>query len=134
MSSKKVDSITNDRRWIWYVVFVAIVAWLAMWGVIQLAVNSTTKFLFFVLLFVALTSTFMPAVAYLNARFGRFCSVQVFRVRFVRQSIQMGLFVVVVAWLQMRRVLTLSIALILIGVLVLTEMFFITREPPVKGS
>ena len=134
MSSKKADPITQDRRWIWYVVFLALIAWLALWGVIQLAVNSATKLLFFVLLFLAIVSTFMPAVAYLNARFGRFCSVRVFRVRFVRQSIQIGLFVVVIAWLQMQRVLTLAIALVLIGVLILTEMFAMTREPPVKGS
>ena len=134
MSSKKVDSITKDKRWIWYVVFVAIVAWLALWGVIHLAVNSVTKLLFFVLLFFAVASTFMPAIAYLNARFGRFSTVRVYRVRFVRHSLQVGLFVIIIAWLQMQRVLNLTIALILIGVFVLTEMFLVTREPPVKKT
>jgi hypothetical protein len=134
MSSKKADSITKDKRWIWYVVFVAIVAWLALWGIIQLTVSSMTKLLFFVLLFFAVASTFMPAIAYLNARFGRFSDVRVYRVRFVRQSLQIGLFVIVIAWLQMQRVLSLTLALILVGVLILTEMFLITREPPVKKA
>ena len=89
---------------------------------------------FFGLLFLAIVSTFMPAIAYLNARFGRFSNARIYQLRFVRQSIQIGTFVVVVAWLQMQRALTLTITLILIGVLVLSEMFFITREPPVKGS
>jgi hypothetical protein len=134
MPSKKTDPITEDKYWIWYVVFIAIVAWLALWGVMQLGVSSITKVLFFVLLFFAIASTFMPAIAYLNARFGRFSSLRVYRVRFVRQSIQIALLVVIVAWLQMQRMLNLSIALILIGVIILTEMFLITREPPVKKT
>ena len=105
-----------------YIVFAAIVSWLVLWGVINLPVNSMTKVFFFSLLFFAITSTFMPAVAYLNARFGRFRSARVYRMRFVRQSIQIGVFVIVIAWLQMQRVLNLTTALILVGVFILVAV------------
>jgi hypothetical protein len=134
MPSKKTDPITRDRRWIWYVVFVAIVAWVGLWGILQRQITAMTKLLFFVLLFLAIVSTFMPAIAYLNARFGRFRTARVYRVRFIRQSIEIGLFVVIIAWLQVQRTLDLPVGLVLVGVLILTEMFLMTREPPAKGQ
>ena len=102
-----------------------------MLSVIQLPISSTTKMLFFGLLFAAVTTTMMPVVAYLNARFGRFRDARLYRVRFVRQSIWIGLFASVVAWLQARRMLEVTVGVILLAVLVLIEAFMITRENPV---
>jgi len=113
-----------------YAVLVALLAWAGLWGVLQLPITDASTVIFFVLLFVAITSTAMPPVAYLNARFGQVDSQRVYRVRFIRQSIWMGTFVVIAGWLQTRRILTVTLALILLAVLALTETFLITREAP----
>ncbi len=112
-----------------YALFVAIVAWSALWGVIQLPVSSLAQVLFFAALFCAITSTLMPAIAYLNARFSS-VPPRVHRFRFIRQSSQIGLMVVIIAWLQMLRVLDWTLALIVVGVFALIETFLITRESP----
>lgn len=117
-----------------YVALVALISWAGLWSAVQLPINDLTKTLFFALLFTSVASSMMPAVAYLNARFGRFHSQRVYYARFVRQSVLAGAFVVVIAWLQMRRVLSLTLAWILLAVFVLTETFLITRETPPDES
>ena len=129
----KADLATESKHWMLYVIFVAIVSWVGLWAVIQLAVTDATKALLFVLLFTSIVCTVMPAVAYLNARFARHKSLRIYRVRFVRQSVFCGLFTVILAWLQMRRALSVTLALILLAVFVLTETFLITRDAPAKG-
>jgi hypothetical protein len=128
--AKKPDPASQDRRWMPYAVLVALLAWAGLWGVIQLPITDASTAIFFVLLFIAITGTAMPPVAYLNARFGQVDSQRVHRVRFIRQSIWMGTFVVIAGWLQTRRILTVTLALILLAVLALTETFLITREAP----
>jgi hypothetical protein len=126
------DPSDSSKHWMLYVALVAVLAWAGFVSVIMLPPNELTKPAFFALLFASVGSTLMPAVAYLNARFGRFSSERIYRVRFVRQSILAGAFVVVVAWLQMRRVLSPTLGLILLAVFGLTETFLITRESPPK--
>ena len=109
-------------------------AWVGLWGLLQLSVNAVTKSLFFVLLFLAIASTTLPPLAYLNARFGKFRTSQAYRVRFLRQSIWFGLLVTGLAWLQMQRALSTTLAVILMAVFVLIETFLITRELPAKPS
>jgi hypothetical protein len=128
--ASKFDPGKTSKRWMLYAVLVALLSWAGWWSVIQLPPNDLTKSLFFVLLFIALGSTLMPAVAYLNARFGRFHDRHVYVIRFVRQSLLTGGFVVVVAWLQMQRVLSPTLALIVLAVFMLTETFLVTRETP----
>jgi hypothetical protein len=130
----RFDPTKMDKRWMLWAILVALLAWSAMWSVIQLPVNTLTKVLFFVALFGAISATLMPAIAYLNARFGRFQSKRVYQVRFARQSLFSGAFIVVVAWLQMQRSLSPTLALILMAVFILTETFLITREAPTDGS
>jgi hypothetical protein len=130
----KFDASKTSRRWMLYVALVALISWAGLWSAVQLPINDLTKTLFFALLFICVASSMMPAVAYLNARFGRFYSQRVYYARFVRQSILAGAFVVVIAWLQMRRVLSLTLAWILLAVFVLTETFLITRETPPDES
>ncbi len=122
----------SNKHWMLYVALVALMAWAGFASVVMLPPNDLTKPVFFCLLFASVGSTLMPAIAYLNARFGRFGSERVYHVRFVRQSILVGAFVVVVAWLQMRRVLSATLGLILLAIFVLTETFLITRESPPK--
>ena len=126
----KFDPSKTSKRWMLYAALVAVISWAGWWSVIQLPINDLTRTLFFALLFAAIGSSLMPAIAYLNARFGRFLNERTYHVRFVRQSILTSAFVVVIAWLQMRRVLSSTLALILLAVFVLTETFLITREAP----
>ena len=128
----KFDPSRASKRWMLYVVFVALIAWAAWWSVIQLPISDKTRTMFFVWLFVAIGTTLMPALAYLNARFGRFENRRVYHIRFVRQSIFGGAFLVIIAWLQMQRVLSATLALILMAVFALVETFLITRETPQK--
>jgi hypothetical protein len=128
--AKKPDQASHSRRWIAVAVLVALLAWLGLWGVVQLPITDASQAVFFALLFVATASTVMPPVAYLNARFAQVSEPRTYRVRFVRQSIWLGLFVVIAGWLQTRRILTVTLALILMAVLALTETFLITREVP----
>ena len=130
MASKKTRAITTNKRWMIYVILIAFASWAGLWGITYLPINGTSKSVFFVLLFSAITSTMMPVVSYLNARFGKFSNVRTYGVRFVRQSIWIGLFLAVTAWLQMQRALNATLALILMAVLVLIETFMITREAP----
>jgi hypothetical protein len=132
--TKKSNSADYDRQWITYAVLIATLSWLGLWGVTRFPVSDAALVVFFVLLFVAIASTVMPAVAYLNARFGKLESQRIYRVRFIRQSIWLGIFVVIVGWLQTRRMLTVTLALILMAVLALTEMFLITREVPPRSD
>jgi hypothetical protein len=128
--AKKPDPAGRDRRWMPYAVLAALLAWAGLWGVVQLPITDASKVIFFVLLFIAITSTAMPPVAYLNARFGQVGRERTHRVRFILQSVWMGTFVVIAGWLQTRRILTVTLALILLAVLALTETFLITREAP----
>lgn len=130
----KIDPNQANKRWISIAVLVAVFSWAGWWSVIQMPINALTKGLFFVLLFIAVASTLMPALAYLNARFGRFQSPRVYQVRFVRQSVLSGAFVISSSWLQMQRVLSSSLFLILFAVFVLVETFLITREAPPRES
>ena len=113
---------------------IALIAWTGLWGVTRLPVTDAAHVVFFILLFAAVTSTVMPPVAYLNARFARNDNQRVQRMRFVRQSIWIGTFVVIAGWLQTRRMLTTTLALILMAVLALMETFLITRELPSRSD
>ena len=128
------DPIQSSKRWMLYAALIAALAWLGLWGVIQLPITGPTRTLLFVLLFCAIVSTAMPPIAYLNARFGRCRHPRTFQARFVRQSIWLGLLTVVLGWLQMRRILTTALVVILVAVFVLTETFLLTRDRPSRGA
>jgi hypothetical protein len=128
------DPAKSSKRWMLYVILAAFLSWLGLWGLTQLPVTGPTRTLFFIVLLTGVTSTTMPPIAYLNARFGRSCDQRTFRARFVRQSTWLGLLIVILGWLQMRRILTTTLALILTAVFVLTETFLLTRERPLDGA
>ena len=132
--AKKPDLAGQSRRWMMIVVLVALLAWMSLWGVVQLPITNPSQVVFFALLFIATASTVMPPVAYLNARFAQDSNPRTHRSRFVRQSIWLGIFVVIAGWLQTRRILTVTLALILVAVLALTETFLITREGPLTSD
>ena len=86
----KYDPSQASKRWMLYAILIALIAWAGLWSAVQLPINDLTKALFFALLFVSVASSLMPAVAYLNARFGRFYSQRVYYARSVRQSVLVG--------------------------------------------
>jgi hypothetical protein len=128
------DPTKSSKRWMLFVILIAVLSWLGLWGLIQLPVTGPTRTLFFVVLLAGVTSTTMPPVAYLNARFGRCRDQRTFQARFVRQSFWIGLLIVMLGWLQIRRILTTTLAMILTAVFILTETFLLTRERPLSGA
>ena len=126
--SEKYDPAAESKRWMLYALSTAALSWAGLWGVVQLPITNASKTVFFGLLFAAIASTAMPAIAYLNIRFGGCRNQRAYRVRFVRQSVWLGLIVVIAGWLQMRRLLDVTLALILVAVFGLTETFLIMRD------
>jgi hypothetical protein len=138
------DPKEDKRRGTGYAIAVAAIGWLSLLMLVLRtypvrlpaaqgappARNLLAVGAFYVALFVAVSATLLPPAAYLNVRFGRFDSRQVFRRRYLRQSMFGGLFVVLVAWMQMQHMLTWTLGLVLLAVFVLTETFLITREMP----
>jgi hypothetical protein len=131
---KRFDPSQSNKRWLVYVISIALLSWLLLWGLVHLPVTDSTLVLFFVLLFVATVSTTMPFLAYLNARFGQCRTERRFQARFVRQSTWLGILVVVLAWFQTRRILTGMLAMILTAVFALIETFLLTRERPARST
>jgi hypothetical protein len=86
------------------------------------------QLLFLLFMFLSLGAGSVPITAYLNQRFAKSGWFERDRSRLVRQGIWFGLFGILLAYLQLIRALTWTIVIVLAGVFVLIEMFFITRE------
>ncbi|MBI5667309.1 MAG: hypothetical protein HZC41_04815 [Chloroflexi bacterium] len=86
------------------------------------------RWMFFVLLQLAVTGTVLPFVRYLNVRFTPVTDDLPPGGVIVRQSIWIGLFVVTCAWLQIPRVLNLPIAFFVALVFIILEVFLRSRE------
>lgn len=86
------------------------------------------RWLFFLLLHIAICGTVLPFVRYLNMRFMRIDGEPPPGGVIVRQSVWVGLWVVSCAWLQLLRSLSLPIAFILAIVFILLEVFLRARE------
>jgi hypothetical protein len=86
------------------------------------------RWLFFLLLQIAVTGTVLPFVRYLNVRFTPLSRELPPGGVLVRQSVWVGLFAVTCAWLQIPRVLTAPIAFFIGLVFVVIEIFLRSRE------
>lgn len=86
------------------------------------------RWIFFVLLFIAVTGTVLPLIRALNGRFTPTNRHLPPGGVMVRQSVWVGLFVVTCAWLQIPRVLTLPIGFFLALALIVIEVFLRSRE------
>ena len=111
------------------------------WGGLLMVIQSTLptlgpRWLFFFLGVLALTGPALPIVYFLNLRFPSDPPVQ--EMVILRQALWVGVFGSTVAWLQLGRVLTTGLALILAGVFVLIEfllrLFERSRWNPSKGE
>lgn len=83
------------------------------------------RWLFFVVLVMAVTGVVVPFVHYLNRRFSR--SLPPANVLF-RQSLWLGIYAAILAWLQLGRALAPLNALLILAGLVAIEVFLRLRE------
>jgi hypothetical protein len=84
------------------------------------------RWLFFILLYMAVTGTVLPLVWYLNGRFSRYHPPTGSVI--LRQGMWFGLLAVTLAWLQMTRALNGAIAFFLALSMLVIETFLRLRE------
>ena len=111
----------------------ALVMIVAGWvGLYELVIHTLPlafpRWLFFILLFLAVTGTALPFVRYLNLRFTPAPYPVAPSGVILRQSIWFGLFAVVCAWLQIPRVLSWPVAFFLALSFVVIEVYLRLRE------
>ena len=114
----------NSAKFIRTILPLAIALSLIGWGGLFLVVQTTVptlgpRWLFFFLCVVALTGFALPATYYLNKRFPSDPPVNEMVV--LRQALWFGIFVGTAAWLQLSRILTPDLALILAASFTLIE-------------
>lgn len=106
------------------------------WGGLYLLMSSQPPLLawqlwvFFVLLHVGVTGIAIPIVRYLNVRLTPIAVPLPPGGIIVRQSVWIGLYTVTCAWLQIPRVLTPVVAVLLALVFIAIEVFLRIREIP----
>lgn len=110
-------------------VLMMIIGWGGLYALVTTALPRVgPRWIFFVLLHIAVTGTVLPLIRYLNVRFTPLHRELPPGGVMVRQSVWVGLYVVTCAWLQIPRVLTLPIAFFLALALIVIEIFLRTRE------
>lgn len=101
-------------------IILTLAGWLGLFIVLRYTVPTLgPRWLFFFLGVLALTGPAIPIVYFLNKRFPSDPPVEDMVI--LRQALWVGVFGSTVAWLQLGRVLTTGLALILAGVFVLIE-------------
>lgn len=107
--------------------------WLGLFFLIRMVVpRAGARWMFFVLLYVAVAGTVIPLAKFLNERFrGRYPEPPDWVS--VRQGLWVGLYVATCAWLQIPRVLNLTIAFFLALSLMVIEIFLRLRERSLYG-
>jgi hypothetical protein len=105
------------------------------WGGLVLLVRTQEPFigarwLFLVLLNIAVAGTVMPIVRYINVRLTPLNRMLPPGGVIVRQSVWFGLFVIACAWLRLPRVLSPAIMFFLALAFVVVEIFLRSREIP----
>lgn len=104
------------------------------WGGLYVLVNTEIPriagqlWVFFVLFHLGITAITIPIVRYINVRLTPINQPIIPGGIVVRQSVWVGLYMVICAWLQMPRVLTLPVALLLALVFIVIEVFLRNRE------
>lgn len=113
--------------------FLACVGWLGLFFLISTVLpHAGARWIFFVLLYVAIAGTTIPIAKYLNERFrGRYHEPPDWIS--VRQGLWVGLYVTTCAWLQIPRVLDGTIAFFLALSIGVIEVFLRLRERGLHG-
>ena len=108
-------------------VLLMLLGWIGFLAVINFTEPSGgTRWLFFFFAVLALTGTVLPGAAFLNRRFPSTPPAPPMAV--VRQAVWAGIYLPTIIWLQIGRVLTLSLALLLALGLLLIEGLLRVRE------
>ncbi len=89
---------------------------------------SQPQLLFLTFTFLGLSASTVPISAFFNQRFAKEGWFDQDKTRLVRQGVWVGLFGAVLLYLQLLRALNWTIVLVLGGVFILIEIFFLTRE------
>ena len=130
MSSPSRDPLPADHRGILFAsILMILVGWLGLYQIVTTTLPlAFPRWLFFILLFIAVTGTTLPFVRYLNIRFTQ----EPYPIPpggvILRQSIWVGLFVVTCAWLQIPRVLNWAVAFFLALSFIVIEVYLRLRE------
>ena len=127
-SSRKQDS-RSYRGVLIAAVLMMLIGWIGLYALIMNTLPlAFPRWLFFILLFTAVTGTALPLVHFLNMRF----TTEPYEVAssgiMLRQSIWFGLYAVTCAWLQIPRVLNWPIAFFLGLSFVVIELYLRLRE------
>lgn len=113
----------------------ALTGWIGLWLLVtSMLPTAGPRWLFFVLLYLAVTGTVLPFVRFLNLRFTRVDGPSPAAGVILRQSMWVGLFVAACAWLQIPRVLNPLIAFFLALSLIVIEFFLYVREQDVDAA
>jgi hypothetical protein len=109
-------------------VVLAVACWSAwIWLIFNDLPTVPNRWVFFALLNVAMTGTALPFVQFLNLRFAR-RGREVSADTLLREAVFISLFVTLCAWLQIPRLLSVPLALILLGALAGIEILLRLRE------
>ncbi len=110
-------------------VLLAVGGWSGLlWLVSNQLPTVPNRWVFYALLHIALTGTALPFVRLLNQRFGRERAAFLPPGVLIRQAVWVGLFGTVCAWLRIPRLLSVPLAIVLIGALVIIEALLRLRE------
>jgi len=109
----------------------AIVLMVVGWGgllstILFLTPNGGTRWLFFFTLVLAVTGSFLPLVAYLNQHFPGEPPAN--RLVILRQALLFGIYAAALAWLQLGRMLTPLVAMLILVGLIIIELLLRLRE------
>ncbi len=112
-----------------------VVGWVGLYQIVtQTLPLAFPRWMFFILLFAAVTGTALPFVRFLNIRFKPEPYPVPPGAVILRQSIWFGLFAVTAAWLQIPRVLNLPVAFFLALSFVVIEVYLRLRERAEEAS
>ncbi|HJW89608.1 MAG TPA: hypothetical protein VJ436_03095 [Anaerolineales bacterium] len=108
-------------------ILLALVGWGGLFALLKFTLPTVgPRWLFFFLSVLALTGTVLPVVAFLNRRFPSNPSALPGAI--LRQAIWFGIYGPTLAWLQIGRVLTPALALLLAASLLCIEILLRLRE------
>src|SRR5512139_2024912 len=110
-------------------VLLAVIAWSGLaWLIINNMPTVPNRWMFFMLVQIAITGTSLPFVRYLHQRFSGKGGLLVPATVMIRQAFLIGIFVTTCLWLRVPRLLSVPIALIAMAALAAIEFLLRLRE------
>jgi hypothetical protein len=110
-------------------IVLAVAAWSGLaWLIINNMPTVPNRWMFFTFIQIALTGTSLPFVRLIHQRFSSRGGLLIPATVVVRQAFLSGLFVTVCLWLRVPRLLSVPIALLVLGSLIAIEILLRLRE------